>query len=239
MPRTKRWILLALTLGIASCSDTSGPPIESDGAVASASRTSLNHLKWDAGAGGLQFGAELGTPSGVVTLMPEWGVLADVVYTSQNEYQTSFWAVRGEHRYLQINRVRFTDAGYVISPFLRLDITDPVELPDGTPIAVGDSVLISVSVDMDYLVADLQPSGIQFGTANPTILKMWYTGAGSDLNGDGVVSDYDMKLQKQMLGMWVQEKVSDPWDLLDAQHALDEKSFSGLLEHFSEYAISW
>lgn len=239
MPRAKRWVLLALALGIASCSDTSGPEIATDITASSASRASLNHLKWAAAASAPQFGAELGTPSGVVTLMPEWGVLADVVNTTQSDYKASFWAVRGEHRYLQVNRVEKGINDYVLSPFLRLDITDPIQLPDGTPIAVGDSVLISVSVDMNYLVADLQPSGIQFGTVNPTILKMWYTGAGSDLSGDGAVSEYDLKLQKQMLGMWVQENVSDPWDLLVAEHALDEKSFSGLLEHFSEYAISW
>src|SRR6266853_2675254 len=69
-------------------------------------------------------------------------------------------------------------------------------------------------------------------------LKIWYDGAGGDLNGDGVVDSTDAAIEAQVLGLWYREKNSDPWTKLGASQALDEKSFTYALPHFCEYDVA-
>src|SRR6266566_4441236 len=69
-------------------------------------------------------------------------------------------------------------------------------------------------------------------------LKIWYDGAGGDLNGDGVADSTDAAIEAQVLGLWYREKDSDPWTKLGASQSLDEKSFTYALPHFCEYDVA-
>ncbi|HEV2671009.1 MAG TPA: hypothetical protein VGU74_07960 [Gemmatimonadales bacterium] len=154
---------------------------------------------------------------------------------SLDTYQVSFWAVRGETRSVQINYQSSIDSEN--HPFLRLTTTDPQFVPGVGELAVGDSVLITVSVDTTKIGVSLEPSGLQFGA--PSQLQVWYGGAGGDLNGDGVVDSSDAQVEQQLLGLWYREGASDDqWTELSASQESGDKSFTYALPHFCEYAIA-
>jgi len=176
-----------------------------------------------------QFSARIDNPrarrSGAMALTPP---------LSLEQYAVSFWAVRGESRSVQINYTNSIDNQ--VHPFLMLTTTDPQFVPGVGELAMGDSVLITVTVDTTKIGVKLEPSGLQFGA--PAQLKIWYDGAGGDLNGDGVVDSKDAAIEAQVLGLWYREKNSDPWAKLEASQSLDEKSFTYALPHFCEYDVA-
>jgi len=153
---------------------------------------------------------------------------------SLDQYVVSFWAVRGESRSVQINYSSSIDS--LIHPFLVLTTTDPQFVPGVGELAIGDSVLVTVTVDTSKLGVSLEPHGMQFG--QPAQMKIWYDGAGGDLNGDGVADSTDAKIEANLLGLWYRPDASQPWRHLSANQALDEKSFTYPLPHFSEYEIA-
>jgi hypothetical protein len=232
VPRIKKMLLPMLLLGAIACNDANAPVL--DDAPESTSRVSLNHLRWAATP---QFSATAGSEFGEVPLAePQWGALLD----GGSDYTVSFWAVNGEKRNIDIHYEEIDDSyDDDDGRFLKLEITDVVALADGTPVAEGDSVLITVTVNSETLVADLQPSGIQFGTQDLAKLEMFYGGADPDYNVDAVVNSYDTYIETDLMGMWVKTAPTTPWGLLSATHDLEKKVFKGHLEHFSEYAISW
>ena len=153
---------------------------------------------------------------------------------SLDQYVVSFWAVRGESRSVQINYSSSIDT--LIHPFLVLTTTDPQFVPGVGELAMGDSVLVTVIVDTTKLGVSLEPHGLQFG--EPAQMKIWYNGAGGDLNGDGVADSTDATIEAKLLGLWYRATPNDPWSHLSANQSLDEKSFVYALPHFSEYEIA-
>jgi len=168
-----------------------------------------------------------------------WAIAAAVVkpFTPSNlsltTYQATFWAVRGQSRSIQINYT----AGDGAQPFLRLTMTDPVYVPGGGELAIGDSVLVTATVNSNNIAVDFQPTGLTFGKAAE--LQIWYGGAGGDLNGDGVVDSADAAIETQLLGLWYQADPTSPWAPIPATHSLSTKSFTAGLEHFSGYSVAW
>jgi hypothetical protein len=153
---------------------------------------------------------------------------------SLDNYQASFWAVRGESRSVQINYQSSIDDE--THPFLRLTTFDPQFVPGAGELAVGDSVLVTVTVDTTKIGVTLEPSGLQFG--EPSQLQIWYGGAGGDFNGDGVADSTDAALEQQLLGLWYREGVGDDWATVPASQDLAGKSFTYSLPHFCMYAIA-
>jgi len=162
------------------------------------------------------------------------GTMALTPPLSLDQYQVSFWAVRGESRSVQINYSSSIDSE--THPFLLLTTTDPQFVPGVGELAVGDSVLITVSVDTSKIGVILEPSGLQFG--EPAHLKIWYGGAGGDLNGDGVADSSDSVIEAKLLGLWYREDDSAAWEKLGASQSLDDQSFTYALPHFCEYEIA-
>ena len=153
---------------------------------------------------------------------------------SLDNYQVSFWAVRGESRSIQINYQSSIDDS--THPFLRLTTFDPQFVPGVGTLAKGDSVLITVTVDTTKIGVTLEPSGLQFG--KPSELQLWYGGAGGDLNGDGVADSTDAQIEQQLLGLWYREGDGDQWARMSASQDVADKSFTYALPHFCEYAIA-
>lgn len=153
---------------------------------------------------------------------------------SLEQYTVSFWAVRGESRSVQINYSSAIDNE--THPFLSLTTTDPQFVPGVGELAMGDSVLITVTVDTTKIGVTLEPSGLQFGA--PAQFKLFYGGASGDLNGDGVVDNADADIEARLLGLWYREDSSDPWTNVSASQSLEEKSFTYALPHFCEYAVA-
>jgi hypothetical protein len=188
-------------------------------------------LRW-AGTTAPQFTA-IGAPSG--------GLVNGVFLSSRSSelrldrHEATFWAVRGEARSVQINYA--DSAGGTDSPFLRLVITDPTYVPGQGELALGDSVLITVTVDTTNIGVTLDPTGLQFG--DPGQLEIWYGGAGGDLNGDGVADSTDAYIETQLLGMKYREGADGEWTDIPALQLLADKSFTSSLPHFSTYAVAW
>jgi hypothetical protein len=151
-----------------------------------------------------------------------------------DNYVVSFWAVRGESRSVQINYQSAIDGG--THPFMMLTTTDPQFVPGVGELAMGDSVLITVTVDTTKIGVRMEPTGLQFGA--PAEFKMWYGGANGDFNGDGVADSTDADIEAQLLGLWYRENQSDSWTNLPAVQSVEEKSFTYALPHFCEYAVA-
>jgi len=154
---------------------------------------------------------------------------------SLDRYTAAFWAVRGEARSVQINYLSAT--GDTTFPFLQLTITDPVYVPDVGDLALGDSVLITVTIDPSDIKVSLEPTGTLFG--DPAQLQISYGGADGDLNGDGIVDETDGEIETQLLGLWYREGEESTWTRIPASQSLSDKSFISTLAHFCEYAVSW
>jgi hypothetical protein len=142
--------------------------------------------------------------------------------------------VRGESRSIRINYSSTIDND--THPFLELTASDPVFAPETGEIAVGDSVLITVTVDTSKIGVRFEPTGLQFGTASQ--LKIYYGGASGDMNGDGVANNDDAQIEQQLLGLWYREYTNDDWTQLSASQSAEDKSFSYALPHFCEYAVA-
>jgi len=183
-----------------------------------------------AGASGLQM-------SWTKANSARWTIAAAVIKpapsVSLTQYQATFWAKRGTTRTLQINY----SANGGTSPFMKLTVSDPTYVPGRGNIAVGDSVLMTATVDPGALTISLEPHQTQFGT--PSQLQIWYGGAGGDLNDDGVVDANDTYIETNLLGMWYQADPTGPWSQIPATQSLSTKSFMTALQHFSGYSVSW
>jgi hypothetical protein len=212
-------MVFALALSVARCADQ---PTAVQHAPAAP-----QFLQW-AGNAAPQFSARASRPNRAGTaayLTPPLGL---------DNYVVSFWAVRGESRSVQINYSSSIDGGN--HPFLLLTTTDPQFVPGVGELAMGDSVLITVTVDTTKIGVSMEPSGLQFGA--PAELRIWYGGAGGDLNGDGVADSTDAAIEAKLLGLWYREDQADQWTHLPAAQSLDEKSFTYALPHFCEYAVA-
>jgi hypothetical protein len=215
-------VVAAVALSAARCADQ--PTAVNAPAVVQAS-TGPQFLRW---ASTPEFTANVdprARRSGAMALTPP---------LSLDQYTVSFWAVRGEPRSVQIRYTSSIDEE--TQPFLVLTTTDPQFVPGVGELAVGDSVLITVSVDTTKIGITLEPSGLQFG--EPATMKMWYGGAGGDLNGDGVADSTDAQIEATLLGLWYREASSDPWEQVSASQSLEEKSFTYTLPHFCHFAVA-
>lgn len=153
---------------------------------------------------------------------------------SLEQYTVSFWAVRGESRSIRINYSSTIDNGS--HPFLELTTTDPTFVPGIGELAMGDSVLITVTVDTSKIGVTFEPTGLQFGA--PSQLQVWYGGASGDLNGDGIADTTDAELEQQLLGLVYREYSNDAWTQVPATQSVDDKSFVYALPHFCQYAVA-
>jgi hypothetical protein len=153
--------------------------------------------------------------------------------------EQSFYAVQNQDREL---RISFQDAsGAEGEEFLRLRVR-PGSLqanPDGTPIAAGDSVLITVRVvSVDSVLFDMEPSGLTFNPAEPAELKIHYAHADHDFNEDGIVNVFDDQIKTQ-LAIWRQEAVGDPFAKLGSVNVEDSEEINADILGFTRYAIAY
>ena len=152
--------------------------------------------------------------------------------------QASFWAVKGKTSGVDLwyhARAGAVDSARFIS--LRLGTGSLDRRPDGSAIAVGDSVLITVTVtDPTHMVIDYQPAGLRFADADQPLLTMYWTACGDDLNYDGKVDAADSALVSQ-LNIWRQETSTDPWYKQPSVVDRTARQVTSPLGGFSGYAI--
>ena len=152
----------------------------------------------------------------------------------------SFWAKKGEDRRLRMffrPRPAETDS----TEFLRFEVKAQSLLrrPDGTAIAEGDSVLITVTVtDLTRLVVDFQPSGLRFDPDEPARLKLEWDEAEDDLDDDGDVDEVDAQHATE-LSIWRRESATQPWVRLATNVQVELQEVEADILGFTNYAIAY
>ena len=153
--------------------------------------------------------------------------------------EESFYAVQGQDREV---RMSFQDAvGGEGEEFLRLRVRAGSLLakPDGTPIAAGDSVLITVRVvDPANILFEMEPAGLTFNPSEPAELKIHYSHADHDFNEDGTVNVFDDEIKSQ-LAIWRQETTSDPFVKLGSVNVEESEEINADILGFTRYAIAY
>ena len=155
-------------------------------------------------------------------------------------FGASFWAVRGEDRELRLS-YRPPAGSTDSTDFLRLRIRDGslLNLPSGLPIALGDSVLITVTViDPARMIVELQPAGLVFARGEPAELEMRYKEADSDYDDDGDVDGEDDVIEGR-LSIWRQERIGEPWVQIGSDVRVDTDEVRADLTGFTRYAIAY
>lgn len=154
--------------------------------------------------------------------------------------QVRFWAVKGKSSGADLwyhARPGASDSAKFVEFRLGAGALD--RRPDGSVIAVGDSVLITLTAtDARHMMIEYQPSGLRFAAAEQPTLKIYWTACGDDLNYDGRVDTADDLLASQ-LGIWRQETSDQPWMQLPSVVVKGTKEVRAQLEGFSGYAISY
>jgi hypothetical protein len=111
--------------------------------------------------------------------------------------------------------------------------------PDGSAIATGDSVLISLTVtDPTHFIIEFQPTGLKFSADDQPKLKISFAACGDDLNYDGKVDTADAAMLSS-LSMWRQEAPFQPWFKISSSVAASVKEMSASLTGFSGYAMMY
>ena len=111
--------------------------------------------------------------------------------------------------------------------------------PNGTPIAWGDSVRITVSApDPSRLLLRMEPHGLKFDSRSPARLTMRYNEADPDYNGDGHVNLIDSLLELR-LAIWRQPTLFDLFARLASVLDRSLASVSSDLPGFSQYIIAY
>ena len=128
------------------------------------------------------------------------------------------------------------------SKLLRFRIRDEAQitLPNGTALAPGQSVVITITVtDPQRLIVDLQPTGLRFtGDDEPARLTLWYAEQNDDLNDDGVVNAADAAIEP-ILAIFRRENASAPWMRLTSNVVAESDEVEAVLRGFSNYVIAY
>jgi hypothetical protein len=151
----------------------------------------------------------------------------------------SFYAVQGEDREVRIHFQGLSGAQG--EEFLRLRVR-PASLlarPDGSPIAAGDSVLITVRVaDPANILFEMEPAGLTFSPSEPAELKIHYAHADHDFNDDGTINILDDQIKNQ-LAIWRQETLTDPFVRLGSVNEITLEEINADILGFTRYAIAY
>jgi hypothetical protein len=141
---------------------------------------------------------------------------------------TTFWAVKGEERDLEI---RFQGQGGpgTGQKFLVFEVEEQTLLrrPDGTQFAEGDSIEIRVVIDPEFYIASFEPSGLTFNQDEPAKLKIEYDEA-----------EDEFLEREQEFELWRQENPGDPWERIGTIQIEELDEIEALLFGFTRYALA-
>ena len=153
----------------------------------------------------------------------------------------SFWAVNGEDREGEIFYKRRNGPPTNSDRLLRfrVDKRSLVKRPDGTPIAPGDSILITITVvDPQHQIVEFKPSGLQFAPNRPADLTLWYYKTNHDFNGDGIINGADTALEKTFK-VWRQHTTSAPWAKQPTQLTIADDEAEIDVAGFTRFAVAY
>ncbi|MFL5579200.1 MAG: hypothetical protein ACJ8AO_02420 [Gemmatimonadaceae bacterium] len=154
----------------------------------------------------------------------------------------SFWATKGQEEEVAIRylpRLGSGDAEGEDFLRFRLEAESLRRRPDGSAIAVGDSVLITIAVvDPVHLIASFQPSGLQFDPDRPARLRFRFAETDDDRDEDGDVDAEDDAIRSE-LAIWRQEQLGQPWVRLSSRLEVGVDEVEARLTGFTNYAVAY
>jgi len=152
----------------------------------------------------------------------------------------SFWAKSGVDRTgSMVYHAAPGATDSVVFFSLRVRAKSLLTRPDGTAIAPGDSILITLTlVDPERLVVDCQPAGLRFNPDAPARLRMSFAETDPDVNGNGVVNGQDSALVRSF-GVWRQEDALSPWLRLPSAVDTTAHEVETEIGGFTGYVIAW
>jgi hypothetical protein len=154
--------------------------------------------------------------------------------------EVSFWAVKGRAGGADLwyhARAGASDSAKFAEFRVAASALD--RRPDGTAIAMGDSVLITLTAtDASHMRIAFQPSGLHFASGSLPTLKIFWVACGDDVNYDGSVDAVDDAIISQF-GIWRQETDGAPWFRLPSVVVKGNKETDTELEGFSGYLLAY
>ncbi len=153
-------------------------------------------------------------------------------------YNTTFRACKSKSQKLQIGYLPKPDV--VTGLFLELEVPkySLYKWPSGRRFASWECVYITATIDPGNMVVKFEPEGLKFRSSNPAKLRMWYTFADLDLNGDGVVDGEDEEIIGEDLALWRLPDDGGAWEKIGSVHYESAMQFKANLTQFSHYAVA-
>lgn len=144
----------------------------------------------------------------------------------------SVWVHAGRRAHLSLFFAAANGADSI--EFLRFIVPrrTTIFLPDGTPLARGDSVLIRMHViDPRQLIIRFEPSGLRFDAGHQAELLMHYARLRA------IADDDDVELLP--LTIWKRESADQPWSPLPSVRNHGGRTLQVTVEGFTDYAIAY
>ncbi len=152
----------------------------------------------------------------------------------------SFYAVKGDNRELTMwyrPRVGQTDSTRLLR--FRVGNKSLCRRPDGTPIAPGDSILITLTVvDAAKQIVDYQPQGLRFCSGRPAQLNLWYLETNHDYDSDGDIDGRDAAIERRF-AIYGRETVADPWVKLTTIVSSQLDEVEADIRGFTNYVVAY
>ncbi len=141
---------------------------------------------------------------------------------------TSFWAVKGQDRKLEI-RYQGQGGPGTGKEFLELVVEEETLLrrPDGGTFADGDSIEIRVTVDPVLFVVNFEPSGLVFNPNERAKLELDYDEA-----------EESFLVREGEFDVWRQESSGEAWERIGSGQIEELDEIQVLLTGFTRYALA-
>lgn len=151
----------------------------------------------------------------------------------------AFWAVQGQERQVELRYA--ATSGNSQQRFLRFRVRKQTRMrrPDGSLIAKGDSIRISIRVvDAARLLTKFEPAGLRFEGGGSARLWLSYAEVGDDLDGDGSVTSADGAVA-QALSIYRREQEDAPWYRVTSTHDFALHELEATITGFTNYVIAY
>lgn len=152
----------------------------------------------------------------------------------------AFWAVKGQDKEAII--WYRAAAGRPDSSKLarfRVDRRSLCNRVDGTPIADGDSLRITMSViDPVRLEVKFEPAGLMFCSGRPAKLNLWWEHTSHDYDRDGDVDTADAALEASF-SIWKRETLTSPWIKVASVLRVESDEAEAELPGFTSYLVAY
>lgn len=146
------------------------------------------------------------------------------------------WAKAGESRQATIRYQKRGNYGGDICMEFKIPGNGLWRRPDGTLVAKGDSVLLTITVvDPELFNFHFEPAGLQFHPDHPAQLRVSYKWADPDFNRDGKVDSRDADFD---FGFWRQENDGDDWFEQGTVKDFDLEELRADIPGFTKYALA-